>query len=119
MNAVAAAAAATCANAPMVWNKGHHDDNDVGRGDMEENEVDLDVAINTEVFAKMVRIRVRCAHLTEALLRSSVMQHLVPTHVCITCPHLMLECLHIHDRQLRDYVMISPSLCRPHAHSQS
>ena len=55
----------------MVWNKEHHKDNDVKRGDLEENEVNLNVVVNTEVPDVVVYNRTRCVRLSETLLRSS------------------------------------------------
>ena len=73
MNAVAAATATADTTAHVVWNTGHHDDNGVGRGDLKDDEVSLDVVVNSGTLANVVYIRNLCVQLNDKSPQSSTM----------------------------------------------
>ena len=59
----------------LLWCRaeGHHDVNDVGRDDQEEDEVDLNVEVNSEALAIVVCIRILRVQLNGESLQSSAM----------------------------------------------
>ena len=83
MNGVAAAAAATDANAPLVEEQEHLDDNDAGHGDLQDSEVGLGIVVNNEVLAMMTHIKTYCVRVTERPLHSSMSLSFAPVTVIL------------------------------------